>query len=173
MTPGSARRPSVIELAARVRAWHWMAAGTAVLAVDYATGPAIQFPMLFIVPVALATASHGVGVGGLVGALLPLLRLSMFTGWGVPAGWLHVLDALVDVAILIGFATLIARLLRQQREIQVLTGLLPICSFCKRIREASGEWRQLESYIADRSEARFSHTFCPDCGRVQYPGMVD
>ena len=75
--------------------------------------------------------------------------------------------------ILIATAILVDRIVRQDREIRVLRGLLPICSFCKRIRDEEGAWRQLEIYIGARSDARFSHTFCPDCGRRKYPDLVD
>jgi hypothetical protein len=79
----------------------------------------------------------------------------------------------VDVVVLVAFAFLIDRILRQHREIRILEGLLPMCSFCKRIREDDGHWRQLETYIAERSDARFSHTFCEECGRKHYPGMLE
>jgi hypothetical protein len=50
-----------------------------------------------------------------------------------------------------------------------LSGLLPICSHCKRIRdEESGGWRQLENYISSRSQAQFSHGVCPECAKVHY-----
>lgn len=77
------------------------------------------------------------------------------------------------MVILVVTAFMIDRIVRQEREIQVLEGLLPICSFCKRIRDEEGEWRQMEVYIAARSGARFSHTLCRDCGRRQYPDLVD
>ncbi len=45
-----------------------------------------------------------------------------------------------------------------------LSGLLPICSYCKRIRKDDGEyWQQLETYLSEHSEAEFSHSVCPDC----------
>lgn len=48
-------------------------------------------------------------------------------------------------------------------EVKALSGLLPICSYCKRIREGDDYWQQVESYIAHHSEASFSHGVCPDC----------
>jgi CheY-like chemotaxis protein len=48
-------------------------------------------------------------------------------------------------------------------EIQTLQGLLPICAYCKRIRDDQNYWRQIEEYIAQRSSARFSHGVCPEC----------
>jgi hypothetical protein len=145
-----------------------------ILAVDYATGPFIQFPILFVFVVALATAGHGMGVGMVVAALLPLLRLTFFLRWQLPASWpLEILDTSVDVAILVATSALIERMVRQERELRVLEGLLPICSFCKRIRDEDGEWRQLETFISAHSSARFTHTFCRECGQRQYPDLVE
>lgn len=48
-------------------------------------------------------------------------------------------------------------------EIKTLQGLLPICSYCKRIRDDQNYWRQIEGYISKHSEARFSHGICPEC----------
>ena len=56
-------------------------------------------------------------------------------------------------------------------EVKTLTGLLPICSGCKKIRDDGGRWSHLESYISARSQARFSHGFCPDCARIYFPEL--
>lgn len=55
-----------------------------------------------------------------------------------------------------------------RRELDTLTGLLRICSNCKRIHTVAGDWQQLESYIRDHSGAEFSHDICPDCERELY-----
>ena len=55
------------------------------------------------------------------------------------------------------------RIVRLQKEVQQLQGLLPICSKCKRIRVAENKWEQVESYITKRSVAQFSHGICPSC----------
>lgn len=49
------------------------------------------------------------------------------------------------------------------KEIKTLEGLLPICAYCKRIRDDRNDWRQMEVYIAERSQAHFSHGICPEC----------
>jgi hypothetical protein len=163
-----------LEFLSKTRAGHWMVASVAILLVDYSTGPFIQFPILFVIPVALATATHGRAGGIGVAAILPLLRLSFFLHWPLPSSWiLEGIDTTVDIVILIGFSSLIDRILQQQRAIKVLQGLLPICGFCKKIRDEKGEWRQLESFITERSSAQFSHTFCQECGRKYYAGMID
>ena len=54
-------------------------------------------------------------------------------------------------------------------NVKVLHGLLPICASCKKIRNDSGSWSQMEAYISDHSEAEFSHGICPECQQKLYP----
>ncbi len=56
-------------------------------------------------------------------------------------------------------------------QVKKLSGLLPICSHCKKIRDDKGYWNQIESYIHDHSEAEFSHGICKECAEKYYPGM--
>ena len=60
-------------------------------------------------------------------------------------------------------AELIEELERASSEIKTLRGLIPICAWCKKIRNDRGAWEQLESYLRDNTEATFSHGICPDC----------
>jgi sigma-B regulation protein RsbU (phosphoserine phosphatase) len=55
------------------------------------------------------------------------------------------------------------RILGLRQHVNRLEGLLPICSYCKKIRDEQNTWKQMESYISRRSEARFSHSICPEC----------
>ncbi len=67
---------------------------------------------------------------------------------------------------------LIAKTAEVQRalaEVKQLSGLLPICSSCKKIRDDDGYWNQIENYIGERSNAQFSHGLCPDCIIKLYP----
>jgi len=54
-------------------------------------------------------------------------------------------------------------------EVKKLSGLIPICASCKKIRDDKGYWQQVEIYIRDRSDANFSHGICPDCAVELYP----
>lgn len=54
-------------------------------------------------------------------------------------------------------------------EIKTLQGILPICANCKKIRDDDGAWQQMEAYISQRSDAKFSHGICTDCMRELYP----
>jgi len=58
-------------------------------------------------------------------------------------------------------------------EIQTLTGLLPICAYCKKIRDDKGYWQQVESYVTQRSTVSFSHSICPPCLRKHYPHQAE
>lgn len=85
--------------------------------------------------------------------------------FGMPAGYIQLFK---DI-------TLEHRLVEEKKklenaiaEIKQLSGLLPICSSCKKIRDDKGYWKQLESYISDHSEAKFSHGICPDCVKSLY-----
>jgi DNA-binding response OmpR family regulator len=54
-----------------------------------------------------------------------------------------------------------------------LEGLLPICSYCKRVRDDDNYWHQVEAYVGDRSQARFSHGVCPECFDVHLKPHIE
>ena len=56
-------------------------------------------------------------------------------------------------------------------KIKTLSGMLPICSYCKKIRDDKGYWNQIEEYLRDHSNAEFSHSICKECAQKHYPGM--
>ena len=58
-------------------------------------------------------------------------------------------------------------------KIKTLSGFLPICESCKKIRDDKGYWTQIESYIKDHSEAEFSHGICPDWVTKLYGDYVN
>jgi PAS domain S-box-containing protein len=66
---------------------------------------------------------------------------------------------------------LITELTEALSRIKTLSGMLPICSSCKKIRDDRGYWNQIESYIRDHSDAEFTHGLCPDCIKRLYPGI--
>jgi PAS domain S-box-containing protein len=53
-------------------------------------------------------------------------------------------------------------------RVQLLSGLLPTCAACRKIRDDEGNWHEMESYISKHSQAKFSHGMCPDCGKQYY-----
>jgi AmiR/NasT family two-component response regulator len=59
------------------------------------------------------------------------------------------------------------------QRVKMLSGMLPICSSCKKIRNDKGYWQQVEEFIARYSDARFSHGICPDCAERMYPELQE
>jgi PAS domain S-box-containing protein len=66
---------------------------------------------------------------------------------------------------------LISELQEALEKVKMLSGLLPICAHCKKIRDDQGSWQQVESYIHNHSEAVFSHAICPECAKKFYPEL--
>ena len=63
----------------------------------------------------------------------------------------------------------VAELQNALSEVKSLSGLLPICSHCKKIRDDKGYWNNIEAYIHEHSEAEFSHGICQECAKKHYP----
>ena len=57
----------------------------------------------------------------------------------------------------------VAELEEALSHIRTLQGILPICSYCRKVRDDEGYWQQVETYVRDHSEAQFSHGICPEC----------
>jgi len=96
------------------------------------------------------------------------------------------LSALIAIVMIVGGALLffkvtepiiarltntVASLERALAEVKTLRGILPICSFCKKVRNDRGYWDQVETYIAHRSDLDFSHGICPDCLAEHFPDV--
>ncbi|MEQ8181671.1 MAG: PAS domain S-box protein, partial [Smithellaceae bacterium] len=64
---------------------------------------------------------------------------------------------------------LIAKLQETISQVKTLSGLLPICVSCKKIRDDEGYWNQIEAYLKNHSELEFSHSICPECAEKLYP----
>ena len=90
-----------------------------------------------------------------------------------------VLHARVDVGIrVLELQSKLARRVKELEEalanVKRLQGLLPICSYCKRVRNDGNYWQQVDLYIAEHTEAKLSHGFCPDCFEVHVkPQMAE
>jgi hypothetical protein len=154
-------------------AW-WIVIGALFLAVDCATGLSDALPAFYIIPVALAAWYSGRRPALTMAIGLPVVHLILRIASSAPGS----LGALVAAAtirgsIIIVMALWFARLSEHERElhrhVHELEGLLPICAFCKKIRNEAGEWERLEAFISKRSQAHFSHSICPACGKTHYP----
>lgn len=68
-----------------------------------------------------------------------------------------------SVVLALAFAILLKSFERAYREVRTLRGVLPICMYCKNIRDDQNYWKRLEEYVSSHSEAQFSHGICPEC----------
>jgi hypothetical protein len=97
-----------------------------------------------------------------------------FMSAGVVHGITFVFTSVINITIVTGLIIINARRLEYdlttaRSELKSLSGLLPICSNCKKIRDDQGYWQQLETYITEHSEADFTHGICNDCMTELYP----
>ena len=79
----------------------------------------------------------------------------------------------VDAAELKARIHVAERILGLRRELQLLEGLLPICSYCKKIRNEGKDWQPIERYVRDRADVEFSHGICPDCYAKHVQPQID
>jgi hypothetical protein len=103
---------------------------------------------------------------------LPLVRIVFRFLWKIPWGIEEtIFNAVIYIIIFSLLVFFISHEKQRQsllKEVRVLRGLLPICSFCKRIRNKDNDWEPLEDYLTGHSEAEFSHGFCPECAKEHY-----
>ncbi len=138
-----------------------------VVVLDYAVGPRVEFPSLFIIP-AVYGAWYGGLRWGLPLSLLPLAHVANVFISNPPSGIFEAaVSAVVRILVMAAVAWWIATVAESHRalakEVALLEGLLPICSYCKKIRDDHGEWQGLERYIQDRTAATFTHGICESC----------
>lgn len=156
---------------------YWVCIAGILLYVDYFSGPFIQFPVTYLIPVALAAWFNGRLAGIFFAVLLPLGRLSFNVFfWDVP--WTTTdasINFIIRVIVFVLFAVVIDRTAKLSRllekKVELLEGLLPICSFCKKIKNSEEKWQPIEQYIGEHSHASFSHGLCPDCRKEHYSDL--
>jgi len=144
------------------------------LANDFVSGPLVQFPIAFIIPVVLAAQFSNARLSYVLAVIQPLVRFAFVFIWdAAPNLTLSIVNAVIRVAVLLTIAFFINRTVRLAREVQRLEGLLPICSFCKKIRTEQKEWQHIETYISKHSQADFTHGICPDCAQKHFGTFIN
>ncbi len=157
---------------------YWIFIAVILLVADYFSGPFIQFPITYLIPVALASWYSGKWWGLAFAVLMPLVRFSYNIAlWTIP--WTIVeasVNATIRISVLALFSLLIDRTAEQSRrlarEIHLLEGILPICSFCKKVRDEHDVWHPIEKYIASKSGTLLSHGVCPECAQKYYGDIL-
>jgi hypothetical protein len=152
---------------------YWVVLTLLVLALDYASGPLIQFPVFYLIPVTLAAWYSGRQWGFLLALIMPFFRICFVLIWDEPWTWVETsVNTVIRIIVLCFLVYLVDLASRQSRslkkEVRVLKGILPVCGFCKKIRDQENHWQSMETYISQNSEAFFSHGFCPECMEEHY-----
>ncbi len=145
-----------------------------VLFFDYITGRIIQFPIVYAVPVGMAAWFSLRQTAYTMALALPFVRVVFHYPWhetqSLPEAFLN---AVITLLSLVFYAFLVDRTAWQtkalEKKVKTLEGILPICASCKRIRTENGLYEPIEQYIAENSEASFSHGLCPECVKKLYP----
>ncbi len=146
--------------------------GALILLLHLQSGPHLTVPILFVLPVSLAAWFCPGQTSVVLAVLLPLGRAAIgaFLEGPTPPTYV-VANAGLGFAVLL-LITSLTRRARQtgelERKVAQLEDVLPICSFCKRIRDEDRSWHQLESYISARSTTNFTHSVCPECVQANY-----
>jgi hypothetical protein len=166
-------RPWWLLAPARVSFAWWVAMAAALLVVEYATGLYNQFPVAYVIPVSLAAYYSGRVPALLLAVAIPIVHLAFVVLDQEPTDVFGLAAfAVFRGSVIVFMALWFARLSDHERalvdEVHTLKGLLPICSFCKSIRNDSGEWELLERFISRRSQTQFSHGICPACQQTHY-----
>jgi hypothetical protein len=91
--------------------------------------------------------------------------------FGAPATPINYIESSFETIIISALAILVIILIDSLLK-RILTGILPVCSFCKKIR-VDDHWIPIDTYIRDRSEAEFSHGICPQCAAENYGDLFD
>lgn len=145
-----------------------------IMLADLGAGPFVRLPVLFAFPTILVSWFCGHLAGQSMAVGLPIVRIAVQSGMPKPWG---ATDTIVNTIVLVLAFSLLAFLVSyvnaQRRRIRILQGLLPICSYCKKIRTENGRWEQMEAYISRHSAAQFSHGVCPACAAREYDVEAD
>ena len=161
-------------LAAALKLAPILCAAIGVFILDLFIPKGVADGLLYVAPVAWITLwsnRHEASLVLLVAAMCTVCAVAGF--FLSPPGlfWLGLANR--GITIFVVWLTVALSLTRKrvEEEVKALRGLLPICSYCKKIRDDKGYWKQIEVYIAANSQADFSHGLCPECGIEHYPDI--
>jgi hypothetical protein len=162
-------------MSSKCNSWTILLLSLALLCADYWSGPMIQFPILFVAPVAWAAWNANKRLAYILSGLLPLIRFAFFVSWHeankIQYGLINALIRSLTLAVVVFFVDRAREVFALRKQLKTLQGILPICASCKKIRTDKGKYVQMESYISEHSEARFSHGICPECAKRLYPDL--
>lgn len=85
----------------------------------------------------------------------------------------HLWMRIPTVLLLFAIVVLVSGLRRAHTEVKILRGLIPICAWCKKVRDDQGYWTVVEAYVQQHTTAEFTHGMCPDCYDKQMSSLND
>ncbi|MFI5293559.1 MAG: hypothetical protein ACHQ0Y_00840 [Thermodesulfovibrionales bacterium] len=152
---------------------------------DYITGYEIGLSVFYLIPIGFVTwfVNRKAGIYMSVASTATIIISNFYAGQPYQHLFTEVWNLFIHFGFFVIFTFLFSKLkldLEEQKklvlelqhafwEINTLSGLLPICASCKKIRDDKGYWNQIESYISKHSEVQFSHSVCPECIKKLYP----
>ena len=141
-----------------------VALGAIVFTLDLLTPMGVALPMLYSGLVLLGLWSPHPKfalIAAIIATILSILGAIITPPGGVV--WIGVTNRLMALLIVWTTAFLVMRYKRAEQATKILRGLLPICAWCKKIRDDKGYWKQIEEYMEQRTEALFTHGMCTEC----------
>jgi hypothetical protein len=158
----------------------WLPFALAVLfiALDQFSGPFIQFPALFVIPVALAAWYATPRIAMLLAVGQPFVNLAITlvlgTGsFGFPPSMIA-LNAGIRAVVLLVLAYFVSRTASQNkqlaRRVGLLRGEIPVCFSCHKAQDERNNWLPLDIYVARHTEANFTEALCPECTESKRSG---
>ena len=109
-------------------------------------------------------------IAAVIATVLSVLGFFLSPPGGVP--WISATNLLLALGMVWMVAYLVLWYKRAEQATKILRGLLPICAWCKKIRDDKGYWKQLEEYMEQHSEAHFTHGMCAECAAKFDPALV-
>jgi CheY-like chemotaxis protein len=179
-------------LTARLESLDYQVCGTAETGLEAISGVYRHHPDLVIMDILLKGDMNGIEAAAKIaeGSDVPIIYMTCLSDRQIferaigthPYGYIikpydiNELRSAIEIAVVKHEAakereTLIARLQKALREVKTLSGLLPICASCKKIRKDDSSWQQIEDYIASHSNADFTHGICPECAHRLCPEL--
>lgn len=142
----------------------WILFGALCGMLDFWTGPNIQFPIAYAVPVALAAWHRGLKWAIPLALVLSSLRFIPMD----PDLWRSTLTLIainwaIRVFVLVLLALLVRRTAELSSHVTQLEGLLHVCAWCKRIRNDAGNWISLDAFVTGQPQVIQTHGICPEC----------
>ncbi|HMP82142.1 MAG TPA: hypothetical protein PKA41_05470 [Verrucomicrobiota bacterium] len=148
--------------------------GTLVIGyLDYLTGYEVSFFGFYFLSVGFAAwyAGRNAGLWASVFAAAVWLGVDWFSGrtysWWLIAVWNAGMRLFTFGVLAFCLAWIRQELIKEHTQVHELKGLLPICAYCKKIRNDDGYWERIENYIKSHTEADFTHGICPECFEEQ------